>query len=70
MTSDSKTDPGAEAFIIAQGLQRAAELFPATVAAAIERGSKPLIVRDGGVSPVMPPAAVFHPAIRSKTGRP
>lgn len=48
-----------------QGLQRALELFPATVIAAAERGLRPLTDRPGGFAPVTPPATALDP---SRTG--
>ncbi len=45
-----------------QGLQRALELFPATIAAAAERGLQPLASLPGGFAPVTAPATVLNTA--------
>ena len=66
MTSNNKLDTHIDGLVAAQGLQRAAGLFPATVAAAIERGSEPLIVKDGGFPPITAPATVFRPATKGE----
>jgi hypothetical protein len=44
------------------GLQRALQLFPDGVAAAVERGLRPLAVpTDLSISPISAPASVFDP---------
>ena len=47
---------------VQQGLERALELFPDAVEAAVERGSRPLGSPSAGTPALTSPAPVFNPA--------
>jgi hypothetical protein len=60
--SDGKKIPEQVRLLAEQaGLGRALKLFPETVAAAAERGLRPLGEPPGGISPIASPAPVFDP---------
>jgi hypothetical protein len=59
--SDTPPDP-VRLLAAQQGLERALELFPDAVKAAVERGSRPLGPPPAGTPALIAPAPVFNPA--------